>query len=350
MRHFLLLFLYLAFQFPVSGQTGGQSVFSFLNTSSSARVSALGGALIASPEGDISLALENPAQISESADGQLSFQHQFVPAGIQSGYFGYGKDFESKKTTTQAGVKYLLYGSFDETDEFGNLTGTFKGSELAIHAGISYLVYDKLRLGGNLKFIQSSLDVYRSTGLAVDLGALYQDTASGFSLALVIKQAGIQLTTYDEVRESMPLDVQLGLSKKLKYLPFRFYVTLHHLNRWNLLYDDPNNEENGFFGGFQPLNNEPTQADNFFRHLIFGGEMTLGKNELVKLRAGYNHQLKQELKVTNIRSLTGITFGFGLKVKKFQLDYALAKLHFGGSSHHLGISTNLRYFTGSGIL
>ncbi len=350
MRNFLFLMIFLGHHYFAEGQIGGRSVFTFLNTSTSARVSAMGGALITSPDGDVFLALENPAQVSEQLDGQLSFQHQFLQAGIQSGYAGYGKFFPSLKIAAHAGVKHISYGTLDETDEFGNLIGTFKGNEIALHAGVSYQLYDKLRLGGNLKFIQSSLDVYRSSGIALDLGGFYQDTLSGFTAALVIKHAGVQLTTYDDNRESLPLDIQIGLSKKLKHLPFRFSVTWHHLNRWNLLYDDPTNEEGGFFGGFQTLRKEPTQIDNFFRHIIFGGEMSLGKKELVKLRIGYNHQLKQELSVTNLRSLTGFSFGFGLKVRKFQFDYGSTKLHFGGSGHHIGLSTNLRYFTGSGIL
>jgi hypothetical protein len=346
----LLFIAVLLIPFILSAQIGGRSVFTFLNTPNSARASSLGGVLISSPDIDISQALDNPAQISESLDGQLSFQHQFVQAGIQAGYVGFAKNIPSKKIMAHGGVKYILYGTFDQTDEFGNLTGSFKGSELALQTGASYLLYDKLRLGANLKFIQSSLEVYRSTGLAIDLGAFYQDTASGFAAGMVIKQAGVQLSAYDETNESLPLDIQIGLSKKLKHLPFRFFATWHHLNRWNLLYDDPNSQEDVFFGGFQTLRKEPTQTDNFFRHIIFGGEMILGQKELMKLRLGYNHQLKQELTVVNLRSLAGFSFGLGIRVKKFQFDYSNARLHFGGSSHHIGLSTNLRYFIGSGIL
>ncbi|MCB0669261.1 MAG: type IX secretion system protein PorQ [Saprospiraceae bacterium] len=350
MKRILLLTLSLATLYSLHAQIGGNSVFTFLNTPNSARAAALGGYLISSPAQDISLALDNPAQITQALDGQLSFQHQFLQAGIQTGYAGIGKYFSSKKLMTHASIKYVLYGTFDQTDEFGNLTGTFKGSELALNLGTSYQLYDKLRLGGNFKFIQSSLEVYNSSGLALDLGAFYQDTTSGVSAAMVFKQAGVQLAAFDETRESLPFDIQLGVSKKLAHLPFRFFLTMHHLNRWNLLYDDPNTEEDFFLGGFQPLKKEATQTDNFFRHFIFGGEMTLGQKETVKIRLAYNHQLKQELSLLNIRSFAGFSFGIGINVKKFQFDYSNSVLHFGGSSHHLGISTNLRYFTGSGIL
>ena len=109
-------------------------------------------------------------------------------------------------------------------------------------------------------------------------------------------------------------------------------------------------KKGGFIGGFQVIDNEPSDVDNFFRHLIFGGEFTLGKNDVFKLRLGYNHQRKQELTVTNFRTLTGFSMGFGLKVKKLQFDYALSKIHFAGSTHHLGISTSLSRFTNPSIL
>ncbi|NND35354.1 MAG: type IX secretion system protein PorQ [Saprospiraceae bacterium] len=345
-----LLFFTTVLSPIVYSQVGGSSIYTFLNSSSSARATALGGTIITDPGSDLALALENPAQLNEQMNGQISFQHQFIQLGIQSGYVGFGKFIPSKKIMTHGAIKYIGYGTFEQTDEFGNQIGEFKGNEVSLQLGASYQVYEKLHIGANVKFIQSSLDVYRSSGMALDLGALYIDTASNFTVGLVIKQMGSQLTSYEDTRENLPLNVLVGISKRLKHLPFRLSLTWHHLNKWNLLYDDPNSQEGGFFGGFQLLENEATKTDNFFRHIIFGGEMYLGKKELLSLRVGYNHQLKQELSVTNLRSLTGISLGFGFRVKKFQFDYATVRRHFGGSSHHLGLSTNLRYFTGNGIL
>ncbi len=332
------------------GQIGGNHVFSYLSLPSSSRVSGLGGKLISAPEGDISLGYENPALIHADMDQQLSFQHQFLLAGIQTGYAGFGKWLESKKIMAHAGFKYILFGTFDQTDAFGNVLGEFKGSEVALVLGASYQVYDKLRIGANLKLANSSLDVYRSSAIAIDVGAIYTDTAAAFTAGLMIKNGGAQISTYESTREDLPLDVQLGLTKRLRYLPFQFSIIFHHLNQWNLLYDDPNNEEGGFLGGFQPVTSEPSDVDNFFRHVVFSGEMFLGKAEVVRIRLGYDHQRKQELSVSNLRTLTGFSIGIGFKVKKFNLDYSLSKVHFGGSTHHLGLSTNIKSFTRPGIL
>ncbi len=351
MKKWNLVLLLIFLSNLVNAQVGGRSVYSFLNVSSSARITAMGGALIADSQADqIALALQNPAQLNRSSDGQLSFQHQFFPAGVQAGYAGYGKYIGKRRIMAHGSVNYMLYGQFDETDIYGNILGTFKGNDLALQFGASYQLYDKMSVGANVKFIQSNLDVYRSSGLAIDLGALYCDTLNLFTAALVIKQSGLQLSTYDEVREPLPLDIQIGVSKRLRHLPFHFFVTYHHFNRWNLLFDDPDSEEDFIFGGFQTLENNPTKIDNFFRHFIVGGEMSIGKKKLVKLRLGYNHQLKQELSVTTQRSLAGFSVGFGVRVKRFQFDYGNTKMHLGGSTHHIGLTTNLKYFTGSGIV
>ena len=331
-------------------QVGGEHAYSFLSIPTSARVSALGGSLIPASQGDLSLAYDNPAILGEQMDGQLTFQHQFLAAGIQSGYAGFGKWFESKKLMTHLGFKYILYGDFDRADEFGNLLGQFKGSEVAINAGVGYMLYDKLRIGANIKLINSALDVYRSSGIAFDLGAIYTDTSHLVSFGISLKNAGFQLSKYDEVHESLPVDLQIGVVKRLRYLPFQLSVVYHHFNRWNLLYDNPNGEENNFFLGFQQTETEPSKLDNFFRHLIFGGELILGKNEVFSLRLGYNHQRKQELTVSNLRTLTGFSAGFGINLKKFKFGYGFSKIHFGASTHHFGLSTNIKSFTGSGIL
>ncbi len=344
-----IVLAFLGYQAP-HAQVGGEHAYSFLSLASSARVSALGGSLIPASAGDLSMAYDNPGLLSQHMDGQITFQHQFLAAGIQSGYAGFGKWWDTKKLMTHLGFKYVLYGDFNHLDEFGNLLGQFKGSEVAVHFGVGYTLYQNLRIGANVKLISSALEVYRSTGLAFDFGAVYNDTSHLVSFGISLKNGGLQLSKYDGVRESLPVDLQVGVVKRLRHLPFQLSIIYHHFNRWNLLYNDPTNEENNFFLGFQSTDTAPTKFDNFFRHLIFGGELFLGKTEVFSLRLGYNHQRKQELSVTNIRTLTGLSMGFGIRLKKFQFDYSFSKIHFGATTHHLGLATNIKSFTGTGVL
>jgi hypothetical protein len=70
----------------------------------------------------------------------------------------------------------------------------------------------------------------------------------------------------------------------------------------------------------------------------------LGKKENFRLRFGYNHLLRKETEVRNLRSMSGFAFGFGLKVKWFRVDFGRAIQHLGAGNTHLTISTNFSEF------
>ena len=158
---------------------------------------------------------------------------------------------------------------------------------------------------------------------------------------------GTQISTYDgNDREPLPFEIQLGVSKKLRHLPFRFSVIYHHLQRWNILYDDPNAEQSPLFFGDVQTERSDTEIffDNFSRHFIFNGELLIGQKENLQLRAGYNHLMRKELNVDNFSSFGGFTFGFGLKINRFRIDYGRTNFHIAGGLNQLTISTNLKEF------
>lgn len=326
-------------------QTGGEEVFNFLQLTSSARVSGLGGNLITVRDDDVSLAFDNPASLNPSVSGALTFNHGFFFEGIQHGYFGYGQHIEKWNTTLHGGVKYINYGDFSLTDVYGNVQGEFKASEYAAVVGGSYQLYERLSLGANVKFIGSNLETYNATGLGVDIAAMYHDTSSRTNITLVFKNMGSQMSTYrGEDPVSLPYDVQLGFSKRLKHLPFRFSIIYHHLHQFNIRYDDPNSEEPGSFIGDNQSEDGNPWFDTFFRHFVFNGEFLFGKKENFRIRLGYNHLRHKELTPANLRSLAGFTFGLGLKINRFRLDYGREVWQLAGGVHHIGISTNINEF------
>jgi hypothetical protein len=180
----------------------------------------------------------------------------------------------------------------------------------------------------------------------MDAGISYK-SEDGFShYAFVIRGAGMQFSKYypDDDKSIMPLDVQIGLSKRLAYVPFRLSILAHDLNRWDLRYDSPLDDNSGLgFGEEEPR--EPSRfgesVDNFFRHITFGGEFLIGKQEKLMLRIGYHHQRRKELSVVNLRSLSGFSAGVGLNLKAFVLDYGFAVYHQAGATKHLGLRLNL---------
>lgn len=328
--------------------TGGQSTYAFLGIPASARVSGLGGHLITVIDDDVSLAWSNPAALNPTMHQQLAFNHGFIGKQMQHGAFNYGHRLGHKGTTLHAGVQYARYGEIEHTDEFFQTLGTFNAAEYAIVAGVAHPVYDRLNVGANLRLISSQFGQYNSLGLASDLAATYRDTAKRTAVTLVFQNFGTQLSTYDPSigKEPLPFDLQIGFSKQLKYLPFRFSFIYTSLNRWNLLYDDPNLETGTIFLGEEPT--EPSDfnlwLDNFFRHLVFNGELLIGARENFRLRFGYNYRLHREMTVQGYSSLAGFTFGVGMKINRFRIDFGRGVYHLAGGQTQLGISTNFADF------
>ena len=343
-----LLLIWLSFSALFSyAQVGGDNVFEFLNFSPSARITALGGSVIAVQDDDVNLSYFNPAALNKQMHGQLAFSHNIHLAGIQHAYASYGHYREKWDLSMHGGIQYISYGKFDLTDEVGTINGTFKASEYAITLGAAKALTEYYSVGANLKLITSQLESYTSLGITTDLALMYYHPQKQFALSMVFQNIGTQLTTYsDNNREPIPFNMQIGISKKLTYLPFRFSIIYHNLQRWNILYDDPNapDETTFFLGEENTSSNDNAFLSNLARHFIVNGEFLFGKSETVRLRIGYNHFRRAELSVSNLRSLAGFSFGFGIKIKRFRVEYGQAVYHLAGSMNHFSISTNLAEF------
>lgn len=325
--------------------TGGQHVFQFLSLSPSARITALGGNLITVMDDDVNLALANPAALNPEMHQQIAFNHNFMMGGIGGGYAAFGYDVDPWKTTFHGGIQYLNYGKFDATDETGLVTGEFKASEYAFTIGAGRQLYERVSVGANLRFITSQFESYNSTGIGGDLSAMYHDTARLLNVTLVLRNMGLQLSTYtDGNREPLPFEMQAGVSKRLRYLPFRISVIYRYLDRWNILYDDPDTQENTFFFGEDQSTDKNPFLDNLARHFVFSGEFLFGKKDNFRLRLGYSHLQRKELTVRSLRSLSGFSMGAGLKINRFRVEYGRSFVHLGAGLHHFSISTNIKEF------
>lgn len=345
MKH-ILLFVFLISAGNLLAQLGGQRAFSFLNLSPSARITALGGNLITVVDDDANLAYANPALLNPLMHQQITFSHNFHLAKIQNGYAAYANYFPKLKTTFHAGVQYVNYGEIEARNEFNTVEGTFKPSENAFTIGAARQVDERLSVGANLKLLTSRLDVFSSLGLAADVAAAYADTANRFTATIVFKNIGTQLTPYREGNfEPLPFEIQVGISKRLRYLPFRFSIIYQNLQRWNVIFDDPNREDNDiFFGETTERSELSVFADNLFRHFIFNGEFLFGQKENFRMRIGYNHLLRKEMTVESFGSLAGFSFGAGIKINRFRIDYGRMIYHIAGGINHLSIQTNFREF------
>lgn len=344
---------WLCFGSIAQAQIGGNSTYEFLRVPNAARITATGSSLITVRDGDLSLAYHNPAALNGAMHRRLVFNQSIYLGGTTHGYIAYGHQlpFEKFPLVVHAGLQYIDYGRFVIRDPVGNNLGETRASEYAILLGAGYQVGERLSFGVNLKPVLSYLGGYNSTGMAADASAMYSDTAKNINLTVAFKNMGSQFSTYDRQGnlEPLPFDLQVGFAHKLKYIPLRFSVIVHNIQRWGIVYDDPARRDQGLVninnnGQEEPDNTALQVVDDIFRHMIFNIELLFGKKgqpEVFRIAAGYNHMRRGELGISTLNNLSGFSFGAAVRIKQFQLDYGFGSYHVAGAAHHFGLSINL---------
>ena len=342
MKKLILTFHLSTFVFLLSAQTGGNNTYEFLNLTNPARVAALGGTLISVKDNDLNLSFQNPALLDSTMHNELAMSYTKYFSDIHYGYAAYSRTYK-KIGSFSAGMQYLDYGNFTAATTTGEITGQFTSSEYSLNLAYGRHIDSMFSVGATLKTIYSKLSTFTSYGNAVDIGGVYNNSKRFFSSALVIKNIGRQWKTYNSVLEPLPFEIQWGISKKLKHAPFRINLTATHLEKWDLTYTDPTVQTvDPITGATITKSKLSVSADKLARHFVVGGEILLSKN--FHLRLGYNYERRQEMKLETHAGITGLSFGFGLKVSKFNLSYAYAKYHMAGGPNHFTISTNFSEF------
>ncbi len=326
-------------------QIGGRSTFQFLDMPVSARATAQGGIYNHLYENDAGLALGNPAMLQSSLHKQMSLSYLPYFAGSHSANFNYIHDLDL--ATFQFGTQFMNYGQFVEYDELGTEQGLFNVTDVALIVGAGHSYKDKFKFGANAKLAFSQIESYTALGMAFDMSAMYVDTSKYFSASLIIRNLGFQMKSYTgrkgEGQELMPTDVQFGISKRFKHLPFRINVTAHNFTRWDIRYDDPNAVQatTSIFNDDEDTGPVAVGVlfDNFMRHIIIGGEFQFGK--AFNLGFAYNHHRRAELALDTRAGLAGFSFGFGIKIKRMGIQYGLGKYTNAGTANHLSLLMNL---------
>lgn len=334
----ILILIYLLVNLSVKAQSGGENIYEFLNLGSSARVAAMGGDQIALDDVDADYSFYNPAALHPDLDQKVALNYVNYITDINYGYASYTKDYKKTGTFSLA-MHYVNYGKFTEANEFGERTGNFKASDYALIISYGRQLNTNFRVGASVKPIYSSLEKYSSFGLAADLALIYDSSNKLFRASVVARNFGYQLKAYyGSHREDLPNEILIGMSTKLQHAPFRFALTYRHLEEFDMSYESELNSEDDSFS----KSNKDSFSDKAFKHLILGTEFLPSKN--FSIRLGYNFQRRVELKVDEKTSTVGFTWGFGVKVSRFRINFASAKYHLAGASNHFSISTRLSDF------
>lgn len=329
--------MYLSF--TSIAQIGGEGAYDFLNLTSTPRVAALGGKLAALDESDIGTILHNPALLNPEMHNQIAFSYVGYYADIKYGSFLYSRD-AGLLGSFAVGSTYVNYGSFIEADPTGQITGKFYANDFAVNLFWSKTFDTLFSIGINLKPVFSHLERYKSWGIAADIGAVYNSPNRLFTAGVALRNIGSMIKPYTpDTWQELPFEILAGFSKKLGHAPFRFVVTFHQLQNYDIYYQRDNSNTTLGTDDSQTENKVSLLGKEALSHLIIGFEFQPVKS--FYFRAGYNYQRRNELKILEKVSTVGFSWGFGIRISKFHFSYSRATYHLAGSTNHFSITTDI---------
>ena len=316
MRRIFLTFLGLTFTAAGIKAQEGSTGYQFLEIPTSAHAAALGGNNISLVEDDESMIFHNPSLLSNVSDKTILINYMNYMAGVNTASAAFNKVIKERASVAFSG-QYINYGSMKEMNADNIQNGEFSAKDISIAGYFSYLLTDRITGGVAAKFITSYIGEYNSLALGVDLGLNYYHHESELSISLVAKNLGGQVKSYDDNFERMPMDLQVGISKRLVHTPLRFSATLTDLTHWNY---------------------------KFIQHLSAGAELILSPQ--IWIGAGYNFRRAKEMSIENSdheksSNWAGFSLGAGLSLNNFKLNFAYGKYHVSSSSILINIAYTL---------
>lgn len=289
-----------------------QTAYNFLRLPVSAHVAALGGDNTTLIEDDPTLIFHNPALINNVTDRTMNLNLMTYMKGATTASASYMQAAGERGTWGVIG-QYMGYGSMKETTASGQQTGEFSAKDIAVGGSFAYALSERFTGGITAKFIASYIGQYNSLAAGVDLGLNYYNAETDLSLSAVARNLGGQLSAYEDDFERMPLDLQVGITKRLLRSPLRLSASLVRLNDWEY---------------------------GFGKHIVIGADLLLSQQFYIA--AGYNALRAAEMKIQEGDGSSahgaGLSIGAGLQLQKLKLNVAYAKYHVSSSSLVFNIS------------
>lgn len=313
-KRFLVIILVQSSVMTIQAQES-QEVYSFLRLPVSAHAAALGGDNITLTDDDPTLLFHNPALINSVSDKSINLNFMTYMEGAKTASASFVKAYK-ERASWAASAQYVDYGSMKETTADNTQTGDFSARDIALAGTFAYMLTNRISGGITARFISSHIAGYSSAAVAVDLGVNYFDEEHSWSLSAVAKNLGGQIKAYDDDFERIPLDLQIGVTKRLIGSPLRLSMTMSRLNRWDT---------------------------GFIRHFAVGADLLLGDN--IYVAAGYNFRRAHEMKISDSEGDSnhgaGLSLGGGIQLERFKLQAAYAKYHVSAWSLLVNVSYSL---------
>ena len=217
MKKFIILFVF----YYLNGDTISPSLYSWFSASKLSQAG--GGNLNMSPNSRSA----NPANLSLSRSFSTSFV--LYPAGIQAQSVSLLIP-QSNRLITIA-INHISYGTFKGYDENAIPTNNYSSSDTWMRLGYSRLSKNlPISYGISNQLYFSKLGKYSSTIFYLSLGAIWNIKKYKTNIGLSIDDISINISPINNVIEKSPSRYNIGVSKKLEYLPLKISVDYLSIN------------------------------------------------------------------------------------------------------------------------
>lgn len=306
MNRLLLIITLILASMPAAAQNtdihenAGTRAMTFLKIGIGAKAMGMGESHVAATD-DLYASYWNPAGLARIQKPQLALMHNEWFAGINHQFIGFALPV-GDIGTVGASANYLSFGELQGRDRDGNETTIFRPYDLALVVSYANAVTSNLAFGANAKFLREQIADESGTGIAFDFGGLYTFPELPLALGFNAQHVGPRVRFVEEAF-GLPFTFRCGAA----YQPWSeaFMLTADVV---------------------RPSDNDITTG--------VGAAYTIA--DILQLRTGYKYKLGGN----DLGGTSGLTGGFGLTLRRFQIDYALVPFGVLGLTHRFSLVAN----------
>lgn len=278
-------------------ENAGTRAMTFLKIGIGAKAMGMGESQVAATD-DLYASYWNPAGLVKLEKPQLALMHNEWFAEINHEFIGFAFPF-GNNNTVGASANFLSFGELQGRDQDGNETEIFRPYDLAVILSYARGFGEALAVGINAKYLQEQIADESGNGYAFDFGGLYTFSEIPLSFGVNAQHVGPRVKY---IEDSFPLPFVLRLGAAYRLWKDAVILTLDFIR--------------------------PTDNDN---SVGVGIGYTLAN--VLQLRTGYKYKFGGN----DLGAISGLAGGFGLTLKRFQIDYALVPFGNLGLTHRFSL-------------
>ena len=281
-------------------ENAGTRAMTFLKIGVGAEAMSMGESQVAATD-DLYASYWNPAGLTRLQKPQIALMHNEWFAGINHEFVGFAAPL-GNIGTVGVSSSYLSFGELQGRDRDGNETTIFRPYDLALILSYARSFGSALAFGTNAKLLREQIADETGTGIAFDFGALYNFSEMPLSLGFNAQHLGPRVKFVEEAF-GLPVTFRIGVAYKLWSEALTLTTDI-----------------------IRPSDNDLA--------IGVGAGYTIGN--ILHLRTGYKYKIGGN----DLGAISGLTGGFGLTLRQFQLDYALVPFGILGLTHRFSLVAN----------